>query len=142
MFFYVSLFIACVISAILALYILNAIASVSRAVFRGFLPSKKNNLTSHVGNVSFNSRVNDTPTPWGWKGNDHATRDHGAKGAALNGATGLDAFVNKRGKGSASVGWPYREEKTEFAGKAYKVTRRTASKKSRQSTTGSQPWGW
>ena len=142
MFFYVSLFIACVISAFLVLYIYHALADIAKAVYRNFLPSRKDNLASHIGDVRFHSKVNDTPAPWGWKGNDHGTREHGAKGAALNRATGLDAYVNTHGKGSASVGWPYREEKNELVGKAYKVTRGTASKKSRMSTTGNQPWGW
>ena len=142
MFFYVSLFIACVISALLVLYIYHALADVGKAVYRNFLPGQKDNLASHIEDVRFHSKINDTPTPWGWKGNDHGTRELGAKGVALNGAAGLDAFVNKHSKESVSVGWPYREEKTELAGTAYKVTRGTASKKSRMSTTGNQPWGW
>ena len=142
MFFYISLFIACVISALLVLYIYHALADVGKAVFRNFLPGQKDSLASQIGDVRFHSKVNDTPTPWGWKGNDHETREHGAKGAALNGATGLDAFVNKHSKESTSVGWPYREEKNEFAGKAYKVTRKPTSKKPGMSTTCNQPWGW
>jgi len=139
MFFYVSLFVACVISALLVLYIYNALADAGKAVYKAILPSKKSNVTSHVRNVRFNSKVNEAQTPWGWKGNDHVTREPVTKGA---GATGLDAFVNRHDNDSASVGWPYREEKNEFAGKAYKVSRRTASKKSRLQTSGNQPWGW
>jgi len=141
MFFYVSLFIACVIAAILVLYLYNALAGVGKAVYQAFLPSQKDNITSHVRDVSYHSKVNDTQTPWGWKGNDVGTRQRGTKAATVNGATGLDAFVNKHSNESKSVGWPYREEKNEFAGKAYKVTRRT-SKKSGAQTSGGQPWGW
>ena len=139
MFFYVSLFIACAISAILAIYLFNVIANVSKAVFKGFLPSQKDNITSHAENVRFHSKVNDTPTPWGWKGGDLGTREHGV---ASNGATGLDAFVNKHSRESAAVGWPYREERNEIVGKAYKVSRKAMAKKSRLSTTNNQPWGW
>ena len=142
MFFYVSLFIACVISALLAIYLYNALAGIGKEVYRSILPSRKDNLSSNIRNVRFHSKVNETPTPWGWKGSDHGTREHGTKGAAMNGATGLDVFVNKHGNESASVGWPYREEKNELTGKAYKVTRRTSSKKSGLQTTRSQPWGW
>lgn len=142
MFFYVSLFIACVISALLFLYLFHALADVGRAVYRSFLPSQKENLARHIGDVKFHSKVNDTPTPWGWKGNNHGPREHRARSAAENRATGLDAFVNKHSKESASVGWPYREEKTEFAGKAYKVSRRTKPQKPRLRTTTNQPWGW
>lgn len=142
MLFYVSLFVACVISALLVLYLYNVLADAGKAVYKAFLPSKRNNLTSHVGNVRFHSKVNDTPTPWGWKGNDHAGRKPVAKGAEMDGATGLDAFVNKHSNESSSVGWPYREEKNEFAGKSYKVSRRKSPKKNRLQTSGDQPWGW
>jgi len=142
MFFYVSLFIACVIAALLVLYILNALADVGKAVYKSILPSRKDHLTNSISNVRFNTKVNDTPTPWGWKGGDHVTRDQGTKAATMNEAGGLDAFVNKHGNESRSVGWPYREEKNELTGKAYKVTRRTSSKKSGLQTTGNQPWGW
>ena len=142
MFFYVSLFIACVISALLVIYLYNAFADIGKAVYRSILPSRKDNLTGSIRNVRFNSLVNKTPTPWGWKGGDHGTREHGAKGAAMIGATGLDAFVDKHRNESTSVGWPYREEKNELTGKAYKVTRRTPSKRSGLQTTGNHPWGW
>lgn len=87
-------------------------------------------------------------TPWGWKGNDNEIREHGPKSATKkvtrDAASGLDAFikknVNERGTKSA-VGWPYREEKFEFAGKSYKVSRKATPKRTNLSTTG-KPWGW
>jgi hypothetical protein len=142
MFFYISLFVACVISALLVLYVYNALADVGKAVYKSILPSRKDHLTRNIRNVRFNSKVNETPTPWGWKGGDHGAREPVAKGSTMNAANGLDAFVNKHGNESTSVGWPYREEKNEFAGKAYKVTRRTSPKKSNLQTSGNQPWGW
>jgi len=143
MFFYASLFIACVISAFSVLYLYHALEDVGKAVYRAFLPSKKDNLTRHLGKVRYSSTVNDTQTPWGWKGNDKNARGHVPKTAAMNGTSGLDAYLNKHSdETSSSVGWPYREEKTEFAGKAYKVTRKTTSEKPRLRTTGNQPWGW
>lgn len=142
MLFYVSLFIACVISALVVLYIYNALADAGKAVYRALLPSSKNNVTRHRRNVRFNSAISDTPTPWGWSGNDHETREHGSKPATANGTSVLDGFLNKQSNETSSVGWPYREEKVELAGTAYKVTRKTASKKSRPGTNNKQPWGW
>lgn len=142
MLFYVSLFIACVISAIVVLYIYNALAEVGKAIYGAILPSSKNNVTRHRRNVRFNSAISDTPTPWGWNGNDQEVREHGSKPATANGASVLDGFLNKQSNDTSSVGWPHREDKVEFAGKSYKVTRKTASKKSRPGTNSKQPWGW
>ena len=142
MFFYVSLFVACVILAFLALYLYNALADVGKVIYKAFLPSSKGSPTSHLGKVRSRSSINDTQTPWGWKGGDNETRAHRTKTAAPDGASGLDGFLDKHTNETSSVGWPYREEKTGFAGKTYKVTRKTASKKSRPGSNSKQPWGW
>lgn len=142
MFFYVSLFIACVISAIVVVYLYNALADVGKAVYRAFLPSSKNNSTRHVRNVRFGSKINDTPTPWGWKGGEHDTRGSSIKSTVPAGTTGLNALINDHGNESTSVGWPYREDKVESAGKAYKVTRKTAGKRLPVRGGNKQPWGW
>jgi len=39
------------------------------------------------------------------------------------------------------TGWPYREEKFDFAGKSYKVSRKAKLKKTNLGNT-STPWGW
>lgn len=88
-------------------------------------------------------------TPWGWKGNDRVIREHGSRSAAKSGAAiGLDGFLAKMENESnstenpvATVGWPYREEKFEFAGKSYKVTRKAKPAKTNLRNTG-KPWGW
>lgn len=142
MFFYVSLFVACVVSALVVVYMYNAFADVGRAVYRAFLPSSKNNSTRHLRDVRFGSKINDTPTPWGWKGGEHDTHASSIKRAAPASASGLNAFINTHGHESKSVGWPYREDKVETAGKAYKVTRKTTGQKSRPRGGNKQPWGW
>jgi len=134
MFFYTSLFIASVITALLVIYLYNALASVGKALYRGLLPSSKDNVTGHVSRTRYYSTRNDTPSPWGWKGNGNQIREHGHKAATANGNSGLDAFIDNHGKRSSSSGWLHREEKTEFAGSSYKVSRKTGSK--------GKPWGW
>jgi hypothetical protein len=94
--------------------------------------------------------------PWGWKGNHHEIREHSPKRTVQNATQetarkttmGLDAFLNKHENGSESdsvsrdhVGWPYREEKLEFARKSYKVKRK-ATPARRKLKTASKPWGW
>jgi hypothetical protein len=141
MFFYTSLFVACVITALLVLYLYNAIADASRSIYRAFLPSSKNKPTSHLDGLKVRSTVNRTPSPWGWKGNDNVIREHGPKAAAANGAGGFDAFINNHSRESASVGWPYREEKSELTGSVYKVSRKTGAAGARRGS-GGKPWGW
>lgn len=88
--------------------------------------------------------------PWGWKGNGHEIRERGHKpsvrSSVQNGATGLDAFLKRKRLESDSafrdgVGWPYREEKFELAGKVYKMTRRETFART-DFTTMVKPWGW
>ena len=173
MFFYTALFVASVIAAFVILYLYNALKEVGTAVYRAFLPSSKDNLARHIDDTPYHATINDTPTPWGWdeqaapekrvkavpaspnddtpwgwKGNNHEIREHGAKGTVRNAVSGLDAFLNKgssepssKANKPSAVGWPYREEKSEFAGKAYKVKRRTTPRRTNLKTT-STPWGW
>lgn len=173
MFFYTALFVASVITALIVLYLYNALMDVGKAVYKAMLPSSKDNLSRHIDDTPYHATINDTPTPWGWdanagrgnpakavpaspnddtpwgwKGNDNEIREHGAKGTVRNAALGLEAFLNKttsepssRASKPSAVGWPYREEKSEFAGKAYKVKRKVAPRRTNLKTT-STPWGW
>jgi len=144
MFFYVSLFIACVISAFLGLYLYHALVDVGKVAFKSLLPGSKDNIAGHLGTVRSGSTAKGTQTPWGWRGNDsdNNTRTRRPGYAAPNGASGLDGFLNNVGNKTTSTGWPYREDKVEPNGKAYKVTRKTVSSKPRLRTGGAQPWGW
>ncbi|MDH4018445.1 MAG: hypothetical protein OEU84_02495 [Xanthomonadales bacterium] len=169
MFFYTALFVASVIASLIILYLYNSLKDVGKAVYRAFLPSSKEKLARQIQDAPYHSTINDTPTPWGWdghaspvkqvktaspspsdnapwgwKGGDHQVRENGSKGSA----SGLNAFGNSTASGHAAktrnqarVGWPYREEKSESAGKAYKVTRKVTLQRTNLKTT-SKPWGW
>jgi hypothetical protein len=170
MFFYTSLFIASVIVALVILWLYNAIVDAGKVVYEAFLPSSKTSTTSHLDKQqTVATTVNDTPTPWGWKaaskpstearthparpienapwgwpGNPKVIREHGTGGDG----TGLDTYMNKlesrrknRKNKQARTGWPYREEMFEFAGKAYKVTRKVTPRKTNLKAA-SKPWGW
>ena len=155
---YSFLLIASVILAVIILWLYRAIVGAGKAVYYALLPSSKDNLTAHIPEQSMGTTVNDTPTPWGWghaqksshvsraavakpeakapwgwKGNDHEIRDH---------HPGKPQPTAKApSKAAEGVGWPYREDKFEFAGKAYKVTRKVKPKKTNLKTS-SKPWGW
>ena len=85
--------------------------------------------------------------PWGWPGNTKEIREHKPVNQSSDG-TDLNSYLKQqRAKAQSvaekkpTVGWPYREEKFEFSGKDYKVTRKVKPKKTNLSTTG-KPWGW
>ena len=141
MVFYISLFVVCVIGAFGVVYLYNAIASVGKAFYRGLLPSSKNEVTGHRSRTRYYSTRNDTPSPWGWKGNGNKFREQRPKAATVNGNSGLNAFIHGQGKQSALIGRPYLQEKTEFAGTAYKVSRKTVSTSTNRESI-DKPWGW
>ena len=161
MFFYLSLFIACVVTAVVFLYLYHALVDVGQAVYRAFLPSAKKKFVSRPVRQSLATTINDTPTPWGWHDNvspEAAARTRsvapagpvpwGWRGGNYE-STGHGVSAGEAGaahtaaseKGSRSVGWPYREEKSELAGKSYKVSRRVTLKRTNLASTG-KPWGW
>jgi hypothetical protein len=130
MFFYTALFVASLIAAFIIIWLYRSIADAGKAVYQAMLPSSRNAATSHLENQTVRTSVNDTPTPWGWK-------NHQTPARPLNGrAASQPATRNKQ-----NVGWPYREEKSEFAGKAYKVRRHVRLKRTNLANT-SKPWGW
>jgi len=102
-----------------------------------------------VKTTSKHPEVTSGQTPWGWKGNSSKTRARAPRrSTGKNPVTGLDSFFGINGGEPGSnaernpdVGWPYREEKFEFAGKAYKVTRKARPAKTNLSKS-RKPWGW
>jgi len=161
MFFYISLLVGSIVAAVILLYLVHAIMNLGRAAHRSILPSAKNKRTSHLENTRF-SEHSKMQTPWGWKG--HASpagvaRTHPA--AAPNDSswewkgkdkkttsksqgekpTGLDGFIESEAAPKPTVGWPYREDKLDVAGSAYKVTRKAKPAKTNLRDNG-KPWGW
>lgn len=165
MFFYTSLFIASLIVALVALWLYHALADIGKVVYRAILPSSKGNPADHLEPAAvLRTTINDTPTPWGWgddakpsqaartakiapsdsvpwgwPGNNNKIREHG-NNYDLNAGRPL-VEPNAAKKQKATTGWPYREEKFDFAGKSYKVSRKAKPKKTNLSNT-STPWGW
>jgi hypothetical protein len=89
----------------------------------------------------------DKQTPWGWPGNEKKIREHKPANQTSDHADLNSYLKHQRAKSQVvaekkpTVGWPYREETFEFAGKDYKVTHKVKPKKTNLSTTG-KPWGW
>jgi len=170
MFFYIALFIVCVILAVAFVYVFRALEHVSRHdTHQVSVQSIRTRHANRPKERRLATTINDTPTPWGW---DSATKpdqaapihpaapsvnvqapwgwrgNHNGVQANAGGKGGGGSFPNhydhvaKPSKiVSPTVGWPYREEKFEFAGKSYKVARRMTPKPTDLSKT-SKPWGW
>lgn len=141
MFFYTSLFVACAIAALLAIYLYKAITNVGKALYKGLLPSTKTTAADHLSRTRYYSTKNSAPAPWGWKGGNNTIREHGPKAAVTTGFSGFDAFVNDHSKQFTSAGWLNREEKTEIAGSSYKVSRKAGTARTSRKS-GRKPWGW
>ena len=109
----------------------------------------------------------DIPTPWGWRDEAHSVHsphfqrtnnkpgsdrklwagssrksaikeNHGDYAQTSRRQPGYSESVQKPAK--QRVGWPYREDKMAFAGKAYKVKRKTSSDD--EVNADGKPWVW
>lgn len=138
MFFYVSLFVACVFLAFVVIYIINALTAVGSGLYRAFLPSAKKGTAGRHERVYSRTTRNSAQTPWGWKGNNNVIREHGSRHATAYATSGLDDLIRDHGSRSSSAGWPHREEKADLTGKSYKVSRQSGASRSGRS----KPWGW
>lgn len=167
MLFYIALFIICVIIAAAFVYLFRALENVGNDVHQVSVQSIRTRERKRPIERKLATTVNNTPTPWGWKGAAkpdnvvplhpvapnvkapwgwqgnhrpiHAHGSHrGVNGSSVNGHGDASSQAKTV---SPTVGWPYREEKFELAGKSYKVARRMAPKPTDLSKT-SKPWGW
>ena len=69
MFFYTALFVACVFTAFIVIYLYNSVSDISTAIFRAILPSPKTRITAEQKERNVATTVNHPPTPWGWNTN-------------------------------------------------------------------------
>lgn len=96
-----------------------------------------------------NKIVEEEPVPWGWPGNRNEIREHEPmlvlSSNALTEPTDQvkpeDQNDESEDNAENKVGWPYREEQFDFAGKAYTVIRKDAPERTDLGHTGT-PWGW
>lgn len=167
MLFYIALFVICVVIAVAFLYVFRALENVTEDVYQVSVQSIRTRHKDRPKQRKLATTVNNTQTPWGWEGTEKpapVARTHPAapnvkapwgwqgnqqpiKAHGIH--RGIDgSSVNRHDSASSqaktvnpTVGWPYREEKFDLAGKGYKVVRRVAPKPTDLSKT-SKPWGW
>ena len=142
MFFYASLFFACMIAALVILWAYHVIADAGSAFLRTMLPSNKKGPASHLSVQTVPKTINGTPTPWGWR--HHDTPANMAKThAAMPTGEQLDGFIDTESEklGKPGAGWVQRHEISGLGGKAYKVTRQISATESGREAV-DRPWGW
>ena len=170
MLFYASLFLFCIAVSAIALWIYRSVYETGKAAYRAIFPSHRKQY-KEAKPADMHATVNDTPTPWGWssdrgprraipaapaarsqaapapwgwKGNSRNTEKsgHSLRSDVGEVASSFKKMVGGDGnKGDKHIGWPYREEKFDFAGREYKVTRKRKVRKSNVDKV-SKPWGW
>lgn len=162
MFFYISLLVGSVVAAVGLLYLVHALKRLGSAAYTTMLPSAKDRRTGHLENTKF-SHNNKMQTPWGWRGHaspagvarthpaipsdnntswEWKTKDNKTNNKSqVEKSTGLDGFLASEAAPKPTVGWPYREDKLDVAGSAYKVTRKAKPARTNLRDNG-KPWGW
>lgn len=166
MLYYTSLFLIIVLVSIITIWMYRAILGVGRATHNAVLPgrgkvsskAKARLKTRRKAQAKADSVYSEVPTPWGWKdsansvqkpGSDKvlwsgSNKEHGVKETYV-GYSQSSGHVPGFGQPVAGspakrVGWPYREDKLAFAGKAYKVNRRPVDHD--DPTSEGKPWVW
>jgi hypothetical protein len=165
MFLYTALFVASLLAALVILVVVRTIKYNAGSVYKTVIPEIEIGSTGHLKSkpvpiTSGGSHSGGSQSPWGWKGHEtpaNAAKTHAAlptekphwdwSGSrnevhdqlSQNGP--YDNLSKPATTRNAGAGWPQREEKLEFAGKAYKVTRKAPSQTSDVGTA-DKPWGW
>jgi len=160
MFFYTALLIASLLAALVILWVYRTIRYSAGSVYKTVIPETRIGSTSQLKSRAAPITSGGSQSPWGWKGHEtpaNAAKTHAAlptekphwdwSGSqnevhdqqSQNGP--FDNLSKPATTRKAGAGWPHREEKLEFAGKAYKVTREAPSETS-DTGTADKPWGW
>ncbi len=142
MLYYTSLFLIIVLVSMVAIWMYRVVFGVSRAAYRssvqgGRKVSKRAKARMKARRkarikAGGSSTTSGVPDAWGWSGTTgliHSDRDthnpgslrgHARAGENIFATAPNDTIAGK------NAGWPYKEEKVEFVGKAYKVNRKAA----------------
>lgn len=159
MFLYTFLLIASLIAALVVFWVYRAIAYNAKSVYKTVLTGTENGLTSDLKADATLTADSESNSPWGWQGHEspeNAAKTHAALPTEKphwdwSGNQNEihehhphhgGSVVSKQAKTrEPDVGRLHREEKFEFAGKAYKVTRKV-NPGTLDTETAGKPWGW
>ena len=143
MLFYALLFLFCIAISAVALGFSRSLYNIGKATNLAWFHSAQQNYRKEK-TVTPSPGLNQAATPWGWKGGNHLPESTTSRvvGDVAQAAGSLKRSATNRKKADDPVvGWPYRDEKSEFAGPEYKVTHKKSVKKTNMGGV-SKPWGW
>jgi len=168
MLFYLTIFIVCLVVAIVVLWFYRMSTDTSKAIFTTIVPSRVdespsehlNDTVAHKTRTDAESPLGtisqQTPrnlerthraksidqTPWGWPGHKRPPvrelRTQYASHNSVNEGPSADSESTR----SQKAGSPYRDGRLETKGKVYNVTRKTPPPAKTTPDTLSKPWGW
>jgi len=162
MLFYTALLIASLVAALVILWVYRTIQYNAGSVYKTVIPDSELAHINHSKSKTAPAASGGSASPWGWNGHEtpaNAAKTHAALPTEKpqwdwsgnrneisethphHGSHDSYAVPNRDKTLKAGAGWPHREEKQEFAGKAYKVTRK-APKRTSGTAAASKPWGW
>jgi hypothetical protein len=158
MFLYTALLIASLVGALVVLWAFRTLRYNAGSVYKTVISDTELGSISQLKAKAAPVTSSGSSSPWGWEGHEtpaNAAKTHAAlptekphwdwSGSrnevhdqlSQNGP--YDNLSKPATTRNAGAGWPQREEKLEFAGKAYKVTRKAPSQ---TSDAADKPWGW
>lgn len=152
MLYYTSLFLVIVLVSMIAIWIYRGIFGVGRAAYRSSLKGGRKLSKRAKARMKARQKAHGTsatkgvPTPWGWNaatGQMHSDRDISSSGTLRGHARSSEYMFASAPNPVAArkkVDWPHKEEKVEFAGKAYKVNRKVADDGDLDAD--GKPWVW
>ena len=140
MFFYIAIFIACVIAAIIIPWLFRLISGAGKAVQRSVLPGAEKGPVSHLNISPVYAGNNGASTPWDLVSYNESTalaRVRAKRLAAERNTAKNNSYIGPRNEYSAPLhtdvnlpvtGWINREDKPSKDGTSYKVTRRVRTR--------------
>ena len=164
---YITLFVVCVILAVVIRFVFKAVSESSHSlstsktqieIIHSTPANKKAKAVRHTATgtatrsgqtsqVTTQNRARRSPTEkvdWGWQGSGVQVREpqHATSVGASSHCSLYDASIAEpKENHNQNVGWPYREEMPSSGGKSYKIKRKEAPKTPEPETVG-KPWGW
>ena len=141
MLYYTALFLVVFFVSVVAIWMYRAIFGAGRSVYKSKTHGAKKSSKRAKARLEARRKQwaqsgsylssSDAPNPWGLKGQ----APHPKAGQMGSYAESREPVSSRQ-----TGGWPYKEEKVEFAGKAYKVNRKATDDKGMGSE--GKPWVW
>ncbi len=160
--FYLALAFACIIAAVVCLWIFRSMVEIGRTAYRSIIPGAKDS-SNEVQLMRLSTRLHETRSPWGWARNGisrvagksqlatpwgwpgssglhNSNRDTIVSGLENSAAVSSLRSLLKSKTGSESAGdRPRRDKRSGSVTRSRKAKARMAAERAGENT---KPWGW